>query len=118
AIAHAGKRCWMPDGPAIEEHAFESAPVQKSEVALAADRGDGSPLAIARHPPRWKGRVVDEHHPRVVGKGGPQSLHVEPPLTIDDHKRNESRRCTDEPNPVEHARIGWVGQDDLVPRIR
>src|SRR5438034_137426 len=60
----------MPDRPAVEEDAFESAPVQKSKVAVAADRGDGTPFGITRHPPRRKGRVVDEHHPRVVGNGG------------------------------------------------
>src|SRR5256712_13249482 len=108
----------MPDRPAIIKNAFEPAPVQKPNVPVAADRGDGSPLVIARHPPGWKGRVVDEHDPRVIRNGGPQRTLIEPPLTINDPKRNESRGCADEPHAVEHARVGWVGQDDLVPGIR
>src|SRR5437660_1206565 len=37
----------MPDGPAVEEDTFEAAPVEKPQVPLAADGGDGSPLVVA-----------------------------------------------------------------------
>src|ERR1700674_686515 len=94
----------MPDWPAVVEDAFESAPVEEPKVALATDRGDGGPLVVARDPARRKRGVVDEHDPRSVGNGRPQSLQIEPPLTVDDPKWDESRRCTAEPHPVEHAR--------------
>src|ERR1700674_4609090 len=108
----------MPYRPAVVKDAFESTPVKEPKVALAADRGDGGPLVVARDPARRKGRVVDEHDPRSVGNGRPQSLQIEPPLTVDDAKRDESRRCTDEPHAVEHARVRGVGQDDLIPGVR
>src|ERR1700736_4903848 len=108
----------MPDRPAVVKDAFESTPVKEPKVALAADRGDGGPLVVARDPARRKRCVVDEHDPRSVGNGRPQSLQIEPPLTVDDAKRDESWRCTDEPHAVEHACIRGVGQDDLVPGIR
>src|ERR1700730_15087658 len=108
----------MPDWPAVVEDAFESAPVEEPKVALAAERGNGSPFIVTRDPPRWKGRVVDEHDPRSVGNGRLQSPQIEPPLTVDDPKRDESRRRTDQPHAVEHARVGWIGQDDLVPGVR
>jgi hypothetical protein len=116
-IAHAGKRGRMPDRATVEEDAFESAPVEKPEVALPADRGDRFPLLVARRPTGREGCVVDEDDARSLGDGGPERIEVEPPLAVGDVERGEPGNRPYEANAVQHARVGRVGEDDLVPGI-
>jgi hypothetical protein len=116
-IAHPGKRRRMPDRPPVKQHALESGPVQQPQVPPAADRGNRLPLAVARHPPGGKRRVVQEDHARALRDRGRQRIQIESPSLVADLERDEPRHCPDQPHPVEHARVGRVGEENLVPGI-
>ncbi len=105
------------DGAVIEEDAFEPRQVEEPNVTLAADRGDGVPFLVARHPPRRQRRAADEQHARALVHCGLQDVEVEPPLAVGDPERDEARDGADEPHPIYHARVGRVGEDDLVAGI-
>ena len=118
SIAHVRKRSRMPDRAAVEEHAFEPRQVQEPHVALAADRGNGLPFLVAGDPPGRQRRAADEKDARSLVHGGPQNVEVESPLAVGDPERDETRDGADEPHPIDHARVGRVGEDDLVAGIR
>jgi hypothetical protein len=107
----------MPDRPAVIQHALEPRPVQQPGVPLVADRRNRLPLLVARHPARRKRRVVQEDDARAIRDRGRQLVQIQSPLPVADVQRDQPRRCPNQPHPVEHARIGRVGEDDLVPGI-
>lgn len=54
---------------------------------------------------------------RAVADGGVQGVQVEPPLAVDHVHQGQARHGADQPDAVQHARVGGIGEDDLVAGI-
>ena len=117
AVAHAGQGGRMDDLPAVEQHALVGSPVDEPEIAAGHQVGDRLPLLAGGDPAAGEGRVVDEDGTGPVGHRGTKGLRVEAPPAVDDAERREARDGAHEADPVDHARIGRVGQNDLVARV-
>src|SRR6266542_5340387 len=98
----------MADRPAVEEDALEPAPVEEPYVTLDAHRCNGREFLLARDPAGRERSVVDEDDARAFRGRRPQSVHLEPPLTIGDVQRHETRNRSDQAHSVQHARATTV----------
>ena len=104
--------CAPAEDDRLPEH-----PVEKRHVPLAADARYGSPLLVAGNPAGWNRRVHHKERAGPIGNCGLQRLEVESPATPVPAERHELRRRTDKAHPLEHSRVGGVGEDDLVAWI-
>ena len=108
---------WTAHGPTVEDDAFEARPVQEP-CSRARGRAPRWPPTRRRSPPSRSGtRRYEEERAGRGPDGGAQRVEVESPLAALDVQRDEPRHGADEPDAVEHAGVGRVGEDHLVARV-
>jgi hypothetical protein len=84
---------------------------------LPAQCGNLRPLLLARDPARREGSVVHEHHAGSGRHGRREPDEIEPPAAVANLQRDDRGHGAHEAHPVDHARVGRIGQHDLVAGV-
>ena len=91
--------------------------VQEPDATLLADPRNLFPIRARQHRPRRNRRVHEEDDARALGHLVAEALQVQRPAAAVHDERDEACHPTRQTHPLEHARVGGIGDDHLVARL-
>ena len=114
ALGHALQRQRVDERPSVEEEALHGGVVDEEEVLLAAEVADDPPVLLVEVAARGHRGAHEQETGRRRADDLREGVAVEAPAVVLGHEGDKARRPACEADAVDDARVGRVGDDDLV----